>query len=68
MAASISSKCQSGTPPYIIIIIDELADLMMLDRANGRRNLITTPGADGSRRRDSPGAGDAAALVDVSPG
>ncbi len=47
--------------PYIIIIIDELADLMMLDRSNVEES-ITPPRPDGPRCRHSPGAGDAASF------
>ena len=64
---------QGGTPslfgeesderpiPYIVIIIDELADLMMLD-VQQRGRVDHAPGADGARGRHSPGAGDAAAF------
>ncbi len=34
--------------PYILILIDELADLMMLERANVEES-VTRPGPDGSR-------------------
>ncbi len=45
--------------PYVLIVIDELADLMMLERANVEESRHA-PGADGARRRHAPGAGDAA--------
>ena len=46
--------------PYVLILIDELADLMMLERANVEETRHA-PGADGARRGHAPGAGDAAA-------
>ena len=45
--------------PYVLILIDELADLMMLERRQRRRERHA-PGADGARRRHAPGAGHAA--------
>ncbi len=45
--------------PYVLIVIDELADLMMLERANVEESRHPS-GADGARRRHAPGAGDAA--------
>jgi hypothetical protein len=64
---------QNGTPslfaeesdekpiPYIVIIIDELADLMMLD-SQQRGRVDHAPGADGARGGHSPGSGHAAAF------
>src|SRR5438045_7905201 len=46
--------------PYIIIIIDELADLMMLDRANVEESI--TSSADGPCRRNSSRARNPAAI------
>ena len=45
--------------PYILILIDELADLMMLEGRNVEESRHA-PGADGARRRHAPGAGHAA--------
>jgi DNA polymerase III delta prime subunit len=46
--------------PYILILIDELADLMMLEGRNVEESR-DAPGADGARGGHAPGAGDAAA-------
>ena len=45
--------------PYILILIDELADLMMLEGRNVEES-GHAPGADGARGRHAPGAGHAA--------
>ena len=51
---------RDGRCRYIVIIIDELADLMMLDRATWKSR--SRARADGARGRHSPGAGDAASV------
>ena len=52
---------ESKPLPYIVIIIDELADLMMLD-GQQRGRIDHASGADGARRRHPSGAGDAASV------
>ena len=47
--------------PYIVVIIDEFADLMMVRQPRGR-DLRGAAGAEGARRRHPPDAGDAAAV------
>ena len=47
--------------PFIVVVIDELADLMMVAEQRGR-GIDLPPGADGARRRHPPDPGDAAAV------
>ncbi len=49
------------TIPYIVVIVDEMADLMMV-AGQGDRGLHPAPGPDGPRLRHPPHHGDAAPL------
>ena len=55
-----ASRSDSQRIPYIVVVIDELADLMVVVGAR-RRGVAAAARADGARRRHPPRARDAAA-------